>query len=176
VRQGGDEVTESISLTVHFSAAERLNDAETSALKHGVGPQLAALEKMACPLRDKDRQGSESGSVDAVGDAVSSGGDGTATQPTPRRRYPNVLFVWGEKKILPVVIDSMTITEKQFDANLNPVQAEVSLGLSVIPDNFYLDDRIAKGAADFSRLARDEQVEPNVNKSAVQQNIDLVSI
>jgi hypothetical protein len=173
VRQGGDEVYESISLTAHFSAADQLNVADSTTLKHGVGPQLAALEKMAYPLQHKDEQDTEP--VDAVGETVSSGKE-PANQPTPRRKYPNVLFVWGEKKILPVVIDSMTITEKQFDANLNPIQAEVSLGLSVIPINRYMDDRVARGAAQFSRLARDEQVEPNVNRNAIQPNIDLISI
>jgi len=176
VRQAGDEVYERVSLTIHFDASDRLNIAHTSTLKNGVGPQLAALEKMAYPLQEDSGQDAQS--VDAVGEAVSSGsnGSGSATQPTPRRTYPNVLFVWGEKRIFPVVIDSMSITEKQFDANLNPTQAEVSLGLSVIPINPYTDDRVARGAADFSRLARDEQVEPNVNKTAAQQNIDLVSI
>lgn len=175
-RQEGDEVYEQVSLTINFDASDQLNIADTSALKHGVGPQLAALEKMAYPLQEGGGQDAQP--VDAVGEAVSSGGNGSgsATQPTPRRTYPNVLFVWGEKRICPVIIDSMTITEKQFDANLNPTQAEVALGLSVIPVNPYLDDRVARGAANFSRLARDGQVDPNVNKTAAQRDIDLVSI
>ncbi len=176
MRQEGDEVYEQVSLTIYFDASDQLNIADTSALKDGIGPQLAALEKMAYPLQEDSSRDAQP--VDAVGEAVSTGsnGSGSATQPTPRRTYPNVLFVWGEKRLFPVVIDSMTITEKQFDANLNPTEAEVSLGLSVIPINPYTDDRVARGAADFSRLARDEQVEPNVNKNAAQQKIDLVSI
>jgi hypothetical protein len=45
---------------------------------------------------------------------------------------PLTLFVWGAKRILPVRLTSFSVTETQYDPNLNPIQAEVSLGLRVL--------------------------------------------
>jgi hypothetical protein len=45
---------------------------------------------------------------------------------------PLTFFVWGIKRILPVRITEMTITEEAFDQDLNPIRAKVSLGLRVL--------------------------------------------
>jgi hypothetical protein len=45
---------------------------------------------------------------------------------------PLPLFVFGPKRIVPVRITEMSITEEAFDAKLNPMRAKVSLGLRVL--------------------------------------------
>jgi hypothetical protein len=45
---------------------------------------------------------------------------------------PLTFFVWGIKRILPVRITEMSITEEAFDQDLNPIRATVSLGLKVL--------------------------------------------
>ena len=128
--QAGDIPVEKITLTAHFSAADQLGDNHPLARLFGIGPRLAALEKMARP------QGGSSGllsmALDAIGDAIFGGGDENPSQPIPREQYPRVLFIWGLTRVLPVVIDSMTITEQEYDSLLNPTRAEVSIGLSVV--------------------------------------------
>ena len=45
---------------------------------------------------------------------------------------PLTLFVWGVKRILPVRLTELSITEEAYDPNLNPIRAKVSLGLRVL--------------------------------------------
>ncbi len=174
--QAGTKPYERISLTAHFSAADYLNMAFPPALLFGVGTQLAALEKMVLPLEDGSGAAAQAAAaVDAAAAAVSGGSSsGDATTPTPRQRYPNILFVWGLTKVLPVIIDTMSINEKQFDSRLNPVQAEVSLGLSVMLEDLSEDDPIARGAAEYSKKAKDVQAIANLANVAVQPIIDII--
>jgi hypothetical protein len=169
--QAGEVPVERITLTAHFSAADQLNRDDPLARAFGIGPQLAALEKMVHPA------GKISGligeALDAIGSAISGGGDTSPTQPIPRENYPRILFIWGLTKVLPVVIDSMSITEQHFDPLLNPIQAEVSLGLSVINIDPCSDDRIAKGAMEYSNLVKDAQAITNLANTA-QQVVDII--
>jgi hypothetical protein len=158
--QAGEIPVERITLRAQFSAAQILGDGDTVpkaiARGVGVGPQLAALEQMVHPT---DVLGGLIGqAIDAVGDALggaSGGGDDPPTQPVPREQYPRILFIWGLTRVLPVIIESMTITEQQYDNLLNPVEAEVSLGLAVIDVANCSDDQIAKGAQEFTAIAQE---------------------
>ena len=47
--QAGETVTERVALKAHFSAIDMLNDDKVLARAFGIGPQLAALEKMVLP-------------------------------------------------------------------------------------------------------------------------------
>jgi hypothetical protein len=51
---------------------------------------------------------------------------------TRRTNPPLVLFIFGRKRVLPVNINSMNITETEFSTDLNPVRATVSVSLTVI--------------------------------------------
>jgi len=157
--QAGEEPVEKIDLKIQFSAADKLCEDDTLAREFGVGPQLAALEKMACPT------GTLSGEI------VGSGSGGLLI---PRQKYPRILFIWGHSRVLPVIIESMSITEEQFDHNLNPIQAEVSLGLSVMTMSSVLDDETACGALAYTNLKKDAQAAVNLARSA-EQVIDLIS-
>jgi hypothetical protein len=173
--QAGDVPVEKVTLTAYFSAADQLNDDNALARTFGIGPRLAALEKMVRPA--SRLQGLLGQAIDAVGDALGGGGDddGAATQPIPREQYPRILFIWGLTRVLPVVIDSLTITEHEYDFLLNPIRAEVALGLSIITPHECLDDRVAKGALDYSNIAKDVQATANLANTAAQA-VDLIPI
>ena len=112
--------------------------------------------------------------LDAIGDAIFGGDDDNGpAQPIPRENYPRTLFIWGLTRVLPVVIDSMTITEQEYDFILNPVRAEVSLGLSIIVPTQSSDDVIAKGAFEFSNLAKDLMAISNLANTA-SEIVDLI--
>lgn len=47
-------------------------------------------------------------------------------------KLPLILFNWGGSRSLPVNIKSISITEKAFDHNLNPIRAEVDIDMNVL--------------------------------------------
>lgn len=170
--QAGEIPVEKITLTAHFSAADGLNNNNFLAKKFGIGPQLAALEQMARPTGMLGGLIEEA--IDKIGDAIFGGDDEPPTQPIPREQYPRILFIWGLTRVLPVIIESMSITEQQYDHRLNPIQAEVSLGLSVISIDQCSDDKIAKGAMQYSTLAKEAQAAANLANTAPQV-VELIS-
>jgi hypothetical protein len=153
--QAGDPPIERITIKAEFDAADQLNTNNALARGFGVGPQLAALEKMVYPAGKIS--GLIGAAIDAIGDALGLGGGDGDNQPIPRESYPRILFIWGLTRVLPVTIDSMSITEQQYDFLLNPVRAEVSLGLSVNSTNICSTDKVAKGAMEYSNLAKEAQ-------------------
>jgi hypothetical protein len=169
--QAGDPPLERISLKAEFSAADHLGENKALARAFGVGPQLAALEKMVQPTGVLG--GLLGAAIDVIGDALGLGGDDPPTQPIPREQYPRILFIWGLTRVLPVVIDSMSITEQEYDFLLNPIRAEVSIGMTVNAINQCSDDRIAKGALDYSTAAKEAQAIANL-ANTVELALDLV--
>ncbi len=170
--QAGETPVETISLTAHFSAADRLGENDALARLYGIGPQLAALEQMVRPAGKIS--GAVGEAVDAIGAAIFGGGGARAPeQPIPREQYPKVLFIWGLTRVLPVIIDSMSVTEQHFDPLLNPIQAEVALGLSVLTPDPCSDDGVARGALEYSNLKKEEQALSNLANTA-SQAVDLI--
>lgn len=168
--QAGEVPVEKFTVTAHFSAADRLNDNHPLARGVGIGPELAALEKM---VRPAGRISSLIGAaVDAVGEML--GGEEEATQPIPREAYPRTLFIWGVTRVLPVIIDSLTINEQEYDFLLNPVRAEVSIGMSVASLSKCTDDVIARGALEYSNLAKEAMAMANL-ANTVEDIIEIVS-
>jgi hypothetical protein len=163
--QAGDTPVEEYSLTAQFSAADLLGAGDVLAGLAGVGPQLAALEMMVRPTGKI--AGLVGAIVDAVGNALGGAGE-CATQPVPREQYPRILFIWGLTRVLPVIIQSMSITEIQHDRNLNPVEAEVQLGLTVVTPDPCTDDPIAKGAFDYSMIVKEGLAMSNLANTAAQ--------
>src|SRR3954469_24533581 len=88
--------TETFTLTAHFSAADDLGKGgAVSAIPRvfGVGPQLAALEKMVYPAGPLT--GLIGAALDAIGDAISgSAGETAPARPIPRESVPRILFIW----------------------------------------------------------------------------------
>jgi hypothetical protein len=157
--QAGEVPVERFTVRALFSAADQLDQNNPLARASGVGSQLAALAQMVYPTNLIG--GLVEKAIDAVGSALGGGGD-PPTQSIPREQYPRLLFVWGLSRVLPVIIESMSITEQQYDALLNPVEAEVSIGLAVIDPCRCSDDTVAKGAAKFTAAAQEAMAIANL--------------
>ncbi|MGH8581307.1 MAG: hypothetical protein ACREWG_00665 [Gammaproteobacteria bacterium] len=171
--QAGEKTFERISFKAHFSAANMLDEDKALAKLFGIGPQLCALEKMVLP--SAKIAGLIGKALDAIGDALGGGGDDAPAQPIPREKYPRILFIWGLTRVLPVTIDSMTIAEQEYDSLLNPLRAEVDLQLSVIATDIGSDDVLAKGALEYSTIAKEAQAIANLANTA-EQIVELIPL
>lgn len=165
VNQAGEIPVEKISLVAHFSAQEEVARMNPISAVAGIGPQLAALDKLVRPIGPIS--GLINKAVDKIGSLV-GGGDGAATQSIPREAYPRLLFVWGATRVLPVTIDSLSVVEKQYDALLNPTLAEASITMTAITPDPCSSDPIAKGAYTYSQYARDALALSNTYESTLQ--------
>ena len=173
--QAGEKTFEKITFKAHFSAANMLADDKVLARMFGLGPQLCALEKMVLP--SSKLAGLIGKALDKIGGALGIGGGGAdkPAQPIPREKYPRILFIWGLTRILPVTIDSMTIAELEYDALLNPLRAEVDISLSVIAIDQCSDDDLARGALDYTTIAKEAQAIANLANTA-EQIVDLIPL
>jgi hypothetical protein len=111
---------ETIRIKAELDAADQLEcpAQNATAVEVGLQPQLAVLETIVYP---------ESAKM-LANDALASAG---LLEITPMEA-PLVLFVWSRSRIVPVRITELSITEKAFDPQLNPILAEVNLGLRVL--------------------------------------------
>jgi hypothetical protein len=168
--QAGEPSIEKITLKAQFSAADGMGTGNVLARTLGVGPRLAALEKMVNPA--SKLSGLIGAAIDAIGGALGAGG-GDPRQVVPREKYPRILFLWGPFRVLPVVIESMSITELQYDFLLNPIQADVSIGLAVNAIDNCSDDTVGKGALEYSNMAKDAQAMLNL-ANTIEQIAELI--
>lgn len=173
--QAGERPLESISFRAQFSAADELKDDKVLARLFGVGPRLSALEKMVNP--SSKIAGAIGAAIDAVGSAISGSGGSSSppTQSIPREKFPKIMFIWGLTRVLPVVIDSMRITELEYDFLLNPTRAEVDIELTVNAVDSCSDDLLAKGALEYSTIAKEAQAIANLANTA-EQIVELIPI
>jgi hypothetical protein len=113
---------ESISLTLMLDATDDLNDSQAIAGQFGVGAQLSVLELMIYPKTDQlfgFPLGNLLGGTDQFGAARA-------------KTIPILLFVWGRKRVMPVVMTSLQITEQEYFPDLNPKRAQVAVQLKVL--------------------------------------------
>jgi len=112
---------ETISLDVEIDATDQLEMADPSAVNMGIFPQLSALEMILYPKSSL-----------VLSNAASMKGGILQIIPP---EAPFTLFVWGQKRVLPVRLTDFSITEEEFDPKLNPVRASVKLSLRVLSYN-----------------------------------------
>jgi len=109
---------ETITLEASIDAIDALERGDKDAAANGIGGYLAALELLTTPasaqLLAADRA-SQQGVLEIL--------------PMPQ---PLTLLVWGKSRIVPVRINSLSVTEEAFDPALNPIRATVSLALRVL--------------------------------------------
>ena len=111
---------ETLKVDAEIDATDQLEfpDQHRGVVESGIAPQLAVLEALVNPT-----------SVDLLaGKALADSG----TLEIAPMESPLALFVWGEKRIVPVRVTEFSITEEAFDPSLNPIRAKVSLGLRVL--------------------------------------------
>ncbi len=113
---------QTIAFDIRLDATDRLDDGNAIAEQFGIAPQIATLELMVYPK--------EESLLGGVADALLGKPKGFSFTRSPNP--PLVLFIFGRKRVLPVNITTMNITETEFSTDLNPVRATVSVSLSVI--------------------------------------------
>jgi hypothetical protein len=110
--------SEGFSFSLSLDVTDQLIDPSAPvrmlAQKTGIYARLAALELMLHP--------------NPVGDLLA----GASGRTTPAAELPAVLFVWGTTRIVPVRVTSLGVTEKLYDADLNPTHAEAQIDLRVL--------------------------------------------
>lgn len=111
---------ETIKLEVELDATDHLEDpdANPTAVRVGLHPQLAVLESLVHPAADALQ---ENHSLAASG----------VLEVLPLEE-PLTLFVWSRERVVPVRVTELSVTEEAFDVNLNPIRAKVGLGLRVL--------------------------------------------
>jgi hypothetical protein len=112
--------TESYQLAVELDAADQMeaNDTVTNAV--GLHPALAALEMLMYPPPSQV----------LISKVLAAVGSAFVFSP----QVPMVLFVWGAPRVVPVIVNSVTITESAYDQLLNPIQAKVDLDMRSMTD------------------------------------------
>ena len=111
---------ESLGFEIRLDATDKLNEGDRITEQLGIAPQLATLELMAQPKSESV--------LGALVEQLLPGGFSFTCTDKP----PMILFIWGRKRVLPVNINSMTITETEFHASLEPIRATVAVDLTVI--------------------------------------------
>ena len=79
--------------------------------------------------------------------AADASSDGTEPVRAASPR-PTVLLVWGRRNVVPVRITSLKIDESVYNAELNPVRAEIEAALEVLGEAEAQADRAVRSALD----------------------------
>jgi hypothetical protein len=109
---------ETITITVELDASDGLEGSHPAAVTSGVHPALAALELLLYP---------ELTEVQANAALASLG-----TIEIVPALAPLLLFAWGERRVLPVKLSSLSVVEDAHDTRLNPTHAKVELSMAVL--------------------------------------------
>ena len=109
---------ETIRMDGELDATDQLETGVGLATLTGILPQLAALETMVYPKA----------AVAIVNEVLSALGM-IELIPTP---MPLTILVWNQFRVLPVMLQDLTITEDAFDTRLNPIRAKIGLSLRVL--------------------------------------------
>jgi hypothetical protein len=111
---------ETIKLEAEIDATDQLEKAERGdgIVQDGLHTVLANLEVLVYPA---------SSTLQANNASAASG-----NLEIIAAEAPLTVFVFGPKRIAPVRITELSITEEAFDVSLNPIRAKVSLGMRVL--------------------------------------------
>lgn len=133
---------EVINFDIRLDATDKLNEEDAITTQFGIAPQLATLELMVHPKGES-----------LIGAALL--GEPHGFSFTKNNNPPLILFIFGRKRVLPVNINSMNITETEFSTDLNPIRATVAVNLTVIEGKNppYLYSKAMKEAMSVLNLA-----------------------
>jgi len=112
---------ETISATVQLDLADQLGEGDSMAAAVGLYPQISALEMLLYPK-----------SALVIANTVLLAA-GTIEVVPPSA--PLTLFIYGWKRVLPVKLMSLSITETAHDPTLNPIRASADLSMQVLTYN-----------------------------------------
>jgi hypothetical protein len=113
--------TETISASLKMDLIDQMEAGENGALGGGITGPLAALEMLVYPKTI----------AVAINQALLLAGTMEVVPPAA----PLTLFIYGWKRVVPVKIESLSITETAHDPELNPIRADVSVTMKVLTYN-----------------------------------------
>lgn len=111
---------ETFKFDAEIDAADYLDDPDDNqpVATEGLLPALATLERLVTPP-----------AVDLL--AIDALFDRGTLEVAPVES-PLCVLVWGIKRVVPVVVSNLTITEEAFDPHLQPIRVKVSFELKVL--------------------------------------------
>lgn len=143
---------ETLTLEAEIDATDALAEGDADAAKLGLHRELAVFETLLYPeasVMQSNHSLAASGTLEIV-----------------PMETPLLLFVWGERRVLPVRLTSFSVTEEAYDPDLNPIRAKVSLGLRVLTvDDLGFDHR--GGSLSMVHHRDKEQLAGEAAKSAL---------
>jgi hypothetical protein len=142
---------ETFNVTIRLDFVDLLEASPNLDQELGILPEIAALEDL----------------LYAVAPATTASSDGK--EPVqPRAARPTVLFVWGEQRIYPVRITQMTVNETLHNASLNPIRAEVEVGLEVLRDGDARGNQAVGDALNYTGQKRRANAQIAKNRTSIQ--------
>lgn len=109
---------ETIRLDLEIDAADQLERADGTATALGIHPALASLEMLLYPKS----------AMMIANEVLLNVGMIEVVPP----EAPLALFAWGVKRMLPVRVTSLSVTEEAFDPTLNPIRARITVEMRVL--------------------------------------------
>jgi hypothetical protein len=168
---------ETFSFTLMLDSDQQITDVATDpvsgafAVASGLYTSLAALELLQFPTPAP--AGSLVGQVSAAAGAAAQGTSAAAgaSKNVPLSQVAISLFVWGSQRIVPVRVTAFSVSEKLFDATLNPTHAEAQITLAVLtPDELAAVQGpmagLANAAYNYTQGLRQVQAVANLGESA----------
>lgn len=113
--------TETLTVSIDLDASDKLQDGDPIATAVGLHPAIAQLELLLYPPS----------ALVILNKILALAGVASFDPPNS----PLVLFVWGTTRLLPVHVNSIQITEQQFDNRLNPIVARAEIALTVLHED-----------------------------------------
>jgi hypothetical protein len=110
---------ETLTFTVEIDAADQLEfpAANRGVVNKGLHPTLAALESLLHP----------SFQIVVANEVLALAGMAFVAA----EQAPLTLLIWGERRVLPVQVESLSLREQAFDVNLNPIRVAAEISLKV---------------------------------------------
>jgi hypothetical protein len=116
---------ETIKFDAEIDAVDQLEDPTATAsqpvVEQGLLPALAVLERLVTP------SAAELAAVDALYD--------NGMLEVAPMESPLVVLVWGVKRVVPVLVSSLSFTEDAFDPSLQPIRVKASIECKVLTSN-----------------------------------------
>jgi hypothetical protein len=155
--------SEQITMTVTIDGMDALSEpgSHPATVERGVYPELSMLEMLLYPSTASVQQNQ---SLATQGQVQISPAD-----------LPLVLLVWGESRVVPVLITGFTINETGFDANLNPLQASVELNMKVLTYLELKPNTVGRNAYIAYQRHKEEhaqQLQPSAHEASIRTLVE----
>jgi hypothetical protein len=153
---------ETFKLDAEIDATDQLEfpDQNPTAVQAGLFPVLAAIETIVYPSSATLQNNfnlSQAGTLEIMA-----------------AQAPLTIFVWSAKRVVPVRITDLSVTEEAFDPALNPIRAKVSLGMRVLtPYDLGFDH---KGGNLFMTYLRGKEQLANLSQGTPLSSLGITGI